>query len=120
MIARHAATAIALCATCAVATASAGGLNIAWNDCLGAGGTTNKSFACDASDGASAMVVSFEPPTTIAHVIGGSATVDLRFATRSIPAWWQLAAGSCREGTVHSYLAGSGSTRLGGCQGQDA
>lgn len=106
---------------CGTTTASASGFNIFWNDCgsLGGGlGVTNKSFACNTNVGTSLLVGSFEPPTTIGNVIGGSATIDLQFATAgSIPAWWQLAAGGCRDGGLHLDLGASAQTCLDAWQG---
>lgn len=91
----------------AAAAASASGLNIAWNDCLGVGGTTNKAFACNTNAGSNVVVVSFDPPATIPTVVGGSAVIDLQSASTPLPSWWQLAPGGCRDGALHLDLVGS-------------
>ena len=71
--------------------ASAGGLKLAWNECLGAGGLSNRTFACDTNVGNNDLYVSFDPPQDIAGVIGLHAYVDLHDeSSAALPGWWQL------------------------------
>ena len=77
--------------------ASAGGINLAWNDCLGAGGVTNKTFACTSNSGTNDLYISFDPPTDIPDINGSNPIVDLQSASTPLPQWWQMKnVGSCR------------------------
>jgi hypothetical protein len=78
--------------------ASAGGLKLAWNECLGAGGVSNRTFACNTNVGSNDLYVSFDPPQDIADVNGLNAHVDLLDeSSAALPGWWQLKnAFSCR------------------------
>ncbi len=84
--------------TTVVSAGYAAGINVAWNDCVGAGGASNKSFACNTNVGSNALVFSFDPPEGITKLTGGSAWVDL--ATNAMPDYWRLAAGACRDGVM--------------------
>src|SRR5262245_4516885 len=78
--------------------ASAGGIKLAWNDCLGAGGATNRTFACDTNVGFNDLYVSVDPSVDLPDVNGSNPLIDLTtYSTAQLPAWWQLKnAGSCR------------------------
>jgi hypothetical protein len=80
--------------------ASAGGISLAWNDCLGAGGASNRTFACDTNVGSNDLYVSFDPPVDLPDVNGSSFTIDLStspYPYPPLPAWWQFKnPGSCR------------------------
>jgi hypothetical protein len=78
--------------------ASADGISLAWNDCLGAGGASNRTFACDTNVGFNDLYVSFDPPVDVPDVIGSNTIIDLYdLSGPALPAWWQLKnAGSCR------------------------
>ena len=77
--------------------ASAGGISLAWNDCLGAGGASNRTFACDTNVGSNDLYVSFDPTVELPDVNGAQVTIYLRSASSQLPAWWQFKnAGSCR------------------------
>jgi hypothetical protein len=79
-------------------SAFAGGLNLGWNNCVGDGGTSNKSFACASNTGSNVMVASFIPTMTSSTVNGNEIVVDLQAAGSSLPAWWQFKnAGTCRS-----------------------
>src|SRR5262245_8003940 len=81
----------------ATSVASAGGVNLAWNDCYGASFTTNKTFACNTNTGASDLYVSFDPNAMVPDAHGATITIDLQSASTPLPQWWQLKnAGSCR------------------------
>jgi hypothetical protein len=76
---------------------SAGGVNLAWNDCLGAGGLTNRSFTCDTNVGNNDLYVSYDPPVNIPDLNGAIPLLDLQSATTPLPQWWQFKnAGTCR------------------------
>jgi hypothetical protein len=88
--------------------AMAGGINLAWNDCYGAGGTMNKNFACNTNTGNHDLYISFEPNATIPDLNGSNAIIDLQSASAALPAWWQFKnTGTCR---LTSLVANSGVT----------
>ena len=98
--------------------ASAGGISLAWNDCLGAGGATNRTFACDTNVGSNDLYVSFDPPQDIPDVNGSSPIVDLYDeSSAALPAWWQFKyVGACRRsvfGCCDTVLTGQ--TNSGSC-----
>jgi len=72
--------------------ALADGISLAWNDCLGAGGATNRTFACNTNVGNNDLYVSFDPPTDVPDVNGAQVIIDITTPTSSgsIPPWWQL------------------------------
>jgi hypothetical protein len=96
--------------------ASAGGISLAWNDCLGAGGASNRTFACDTNVGNNDLYVSFDPSVDLPDVNGAGFTIDLSTYPYSpypyppLPAWWQFKnVGTCR------LTALSAQTIPGGC-----
>ena len=81
--------------------ASAGVLNLRWNECWGDGGVQNRVFACDRNTGAEVLVASFVPAFDFPQMNGDEFVVD--FATASIPLadwWWFLDAGNCRQNSL--------------------
>ncbi len=91
---------VAILMTTAAIVSSAEGINLAWDECAGAGGPSNRSFACNTNIGIHVMVASFEPPAGITKLVGGSAVVHLGTALRPLPSWWQFGSGGCREGAL--------------------
>jgi len=89
--------------------ASAGGISLAWNDCLGAGGASNRTFACDTNVGSNDLYVSFDPPVAVPDVNGSTLVIYLQSASSPLPGWWQFKnAGSCRLASL-SAAVGPGS-----------
>lgn len=83
--------------------ASAGGISLAWNDCLGAGGASNRTFACDTNVGSNDLYVSFDPPVDLPDVNGSNPIIDVFTDGYSgtLPAWWQFKnIGSCRRNEI--------------------
>jgi hypothetical protein len=81
-----------------VSVAAAGGINLAWNDCLGMGGVSNKAFACNSNAGNNDLYVSFDPGLSIPDVNGSNPVVDLQAFMPTLPAWWQFKnIGACRQ-----------------------
>jgi hypothetical protein len=78
--------------------ASAGGINLAWQECLGSGGQVNRTFACNTNAGiANDLYISFDPPVNIPDVNGSNPLIDLQSASDPLPAWWQMKnSGTCR------------------------
>ena len=102
--------ALLLCALLlATATAaSAAGLNLAWNNCIGDGGVQNLAFACNTNVGSRGFVGSFVVGSDIPVVNGNELVVDLSSASATLPDWWQFTtAGVCRQ-TALSIAAHNG------------
>jgi len=81
--------------------ASAGALNLRWNECWGDGGVQNRDFACDRNTGSEVLVASFVPRFDFPQMTGDEFVVD--FATASTPLaqwWWFLDAGNCRQSSM--------------------
>jgi hypothetical protein len=83
--------------------ASAAGIDLAWDSCLGEPTATSiKTFACNTSLGTESLWISFESPIT-----GAPAPVEvaIEFRTRSgepLPVWWDFEdVSSCRRGALY-------------------
>jgi len=86
--------------------ASAAGIDLAWDACLGdLGSSSNKVFACDRNTGIETLWATFESPFTGA-ITGttGIVEVDIEFHTLSaipLPVWWDFEdLASCRVGAI--------------------
>lgn len=78
-----------LLATSARATGiTAPGVNLAWDQCFGDGGTHNKTFACDVNTGSDRLVASFELGSDLPGVTGLEMYLDVRSTSSTVPAWW--------------------------------
>ena len=83
--------------TLAVPAFAATGVNLAWDACLGSGGVSNKTFACDTNTGTDYLYVSFVSDTAIAEVNGMQITLDGTSCSSIVPLWWQFKiSGACR------------------------
>jgi len=93
---------LSCCLACALAPPAfaqgfSPGLNLAWDQCLSAGGATSKSFACDVNTGPPLVLVpSVVIPVAMPQFVGAEIVVDFHVAAGALPAWWQTAAGQCR------------------------
>lgn len=84
-------------------SALAGGVNLAWNNCVSEGGVSNRVGACTANTGTNALVGSFVPNADITGVTGIEIVIDLITGdeTSAIPAWWEVSGvGACRAGAL--------------------
>ena len=81
------------------------GISLRWSDCLGDGGTINRSFACNTNAGGHVLVGSFELDTPMSPVSGQEIRVDIQTASASIPAWWEFKnSGTCRTNSLSMNL----------------
>lgn len=86
-----------LTAATAAAAPNPSGLNLAWTDCWGDGGTSNRTFACDTNLGFESINLSFKVDQPIANVCGMEMYLQLASQSAALPAWWSmLNAGTCR------------------------
>jgi len=105
---------VAALLACTASAASAGGINLAWNDCYGGGGVVNRPFACNTNVGSNDLYVSFDPPEEIPDVNGSNPIIDLTSSqtyppTPLLPQWWQFKNfGSCRQTSLSAISATTG------------
>jgi len=88
--------------------ASAQGINFSWNNCLGVGThNANKNYLCDESLAGvpQRMVLSFTSPAAMSQYVGMQAVIDMQTAAPTLPDFWRLGVGECREG-VFVFPAG--------------
>jgi len=89
---------------------SAAGLNAAWTNCDGAGGTKLMTFSCDEVAGDTyELFHNFTIDAAITGVIAGQGIVDFNFDPSIVaPPWWELSTGGCNDGGLDfNYLRGS-------------
>jgi len=75
-------------------TASAGGINLSWDDC-GTFGLLAKNFGCDTNLGSDALICSAVAPLPMPQFVAMAATIDLVANQATLPSWWTLETG-CR------------------------
>ena len=83
--------------------ASAAGVNLAWNECVGGGGLHDMTFNCATNSNASShtFVASFRAPAGIGSYVSNEGTVELQSNSTPLPAWWALkGTGQCRTGAA--------------------
>ena len=79
----------------------AAGINLAWNDCLPAPGSSQKMpFSCSDDVTVHRLVGSFIPPDGITQLVGEMFTLDLMFPDGPMPDWWRTNVGECRYGSL--------------------
>lgn len=97
--------------------ASAAGVNLAWSNCLGDGGTPNRTFACAANTGSNVLVTSFILGADLNDVSGNELVLDF-LTTTSFPEWWQFATvGTCRQLSLSSNFVFNDNICLDWAQG---
>ena len=89
-----------LLAAAPAAYPAAGSLNLGWNDCGGYPSSLNKVFACNTDSRTFTLIGSFLAPSGVTAASGITAILDLQTATIGYPAWWGLAPGLCRAGSL--------------------
>lgn len=94
-----------------LASAATPGVNLGWNNCGTTSTTENRVFTCDDNNLTFNLVGSFRVADPIAEYVGLSAFVDFRVNDASLPAWWSMGTGGCREGSLALVNVGT----LGGC-----
>jgi hypothetical protein len=100
---------VMLVAMSAATSAMAAGVNLAWTDCRGDGGVSNRTFACAANTGSNTMVASFVAPAGVTNLSGNELVIDLISTTAPLPAWWAMKnVGSCRATSLSANAVISG------------
>lgn len=91
----------------AAASAVAGGLNLAWDNCPSEGGVSNRAASCLSNVGSNRLTGSFVPTADVTGISGIECVLDMIFGdgTSSIPAWWDFigtdtGSNGCRPGSL--------------------
>lgn len=76
------------------------GVNLGWSSCATTAATASRLFACDDNGAAFTLVGSFRTDYDIADFVGISALVDVGTAGGTMPDWFAIGSGGCREGAL--------------------
>jgi hypothetical protein len=82
----------------------AGGVNLNWGPTGWSQGMPQNllTFACNTNTGSATMTISFATSFDQLRFTGIEATLEGRATEQTVPAWWQMAPGECRESAVSS------------------
>lgn len=76
------------------------GLNLFWGDCSPLG-FTSATFACNTNTGAPlTMFVSVYPGSELPQFVGVEVTIYSIVNGTTLPSWWQMGTGQCRDGAM--------------------
>ena len=97
---------LALSAAPALAAPNPYGLNVAWDQCYGDGGTSNRQFACNTNSGSERLVLSFVTDQRIQNVSGMEMYLQFASESPTLPSWWAMKnAGTCRSTSLSFSLS---------------
>lgn len=103
--------ALVACALCARSAAAAEGIYLTWHDCFqGASHTSNLDFACADNFGSNDLYCAFTMPQAANNVLAVEAVVDIQHSSPSLPDWWRLDVGGCRQGNLMASANPAGKT----------
>ncbi len=106
-------TLLLTCCGTSVDARAAEALHLTWFDCwTGAAAASQTTFSCLTNAGERQLVAGFTAGGPIDSVIGIEAVIDLIHEDATLPAWWHLESGGCREGAL---TASADLTGLDGC-----
>lgn len=88
-------------ALCLITQSSlAAGINLSWDEC-GSMGSSNKFFACNSNTlSHGSLIASFIPTIESGFATSRELVFDLVSASATVPDWWQLGPGGCRNGAM--------------------
>lgn len=86
-----------LALTAGSAAASAGGLNLGWNDCGGLPASLNQAFTCSTNSGLNVLFGSFVTPCCVTAMSANEVVMDIQSASFTMPPWWMIGTGQCRS-----------------------
>lgn len=76
------------------------GLDVAWDQCYGDGGTPNRNFACNTNSGSERIVLSFVTDQRIENINAIEMYLQIASDSPTLPSWWSMKnAGTCRPTT---------------------
>lgn len=91
--------------------AAAEGLYLTWDDCFqGATATSNRGFDCLSNVGANELYCAFTMPQAADKVVAVEIVIDIQHANATLPDWWRLDVGGCRQGSVSAAVDFPGKT----------
>jgi hypothetical protein len=90
--------------------ASAAGLELAWNNCpTAAGSSSSVIFDCSASGpGQYVLYARFTSPVTISNVVGIKGTLKVTTAPATLPDFWHMESGGCNAGDWGLFISATG------------
>jgi len=97
-------------------------INFAWRNCIAitAGAQSaqqNITYACDGSAAAPFKgVISFIAPQFVSHFVACDAILDIQTANATLPDFWRLGVGECRDGSFSYPVSLSGIGNTGSCR----
>ena len=94
------------------ASSAAEALWLGWDDCRSGSGSSNEDFGCGQNDATFDLYCSFQLPAPLTGVIGAEVVVDVQHASPTLPDWWLMGSGGCRQGEL---LANADFTTGGDC-----
>jgi len=81
--------------------ASAGGINLSWNDCVEGGGAQDATFACNTNTGTAGTLYASFVPNFDQTLCAFEFVIDVQSAGAALPEWWKFkAAGTCRQASM--------------------
>jgi hypothetical protein len=84
-----------------LAAANPYGLNVAWTQCYGDGGTSNRQFACNTNTGVERLVLSFLVDQQVQNACGMEMYLQIASESPVLPSWWSMKnTGTCRPTAV--------------------
>jgi len=83
-----------------LASAGPGGLNLGWSDCGGLPPSLSRAFDCNTNSGTFTLVGSFIAPSSVIAASGIVSILNMQSAGVFLPAWWRMAPGLCRAGSL--------------------
>lgn len=92
--------------------ALAQGLNLGHANCGTTAASLDRTSQCNDNAQTFNLVAHFKSPTAIPDFSGLNAAVDVAVAGASLPPWWQVGTGGCREGGLKPIGIGP----ISGCQ----
>jgi len=128
LLTRRLVLALALIASSVARAYAQGGINLAWNDCLGQpNAAANVEYACDGSRNGNpfSLVASFLAPADLSAFVAIQMvfSIETMFASEGphlapMTDWWRLGVGECRYGNLAfpASMAGIGTGTTGSCQ----
>ena len=80
---------------------TAGNVEMAWGNCRAAGGSTIRTFACDANTGYNVILCTVTTARPSQQIVGLAGEIFLLADSPELPAWWQLVnPASCRPSAL--------------------
>ena len=101
------------------ASAASAQVNLAWRNCIAqVASVANENYACDGSRNGVPFrgVLSFISPPNMDHFVGADCLLDVQTADPTLPDFWQLGLGECRDGNFSYPASLTGIGNTGSCR----